>query len=200
MHLEVLEKPVSQVVEQRLTLCGITWQQYEIVRTSLDNCAGLRMTYLEGTLEFFMPSPEHEIIKKVLARLIELYSIETNTRLYGYGSTTYRKQAKERGLEPDECYCIGTVKELPDLAIEVNLTSGGIDKLNVYRGLGVAEVWIWQKSRLSLFYLEGENYQETQNSRFLPNLDIDLLVRCVNIPDQYDAVVEFRDAIARARG
>jgi Uma2 family endonuclease len=110
MHLEVVEKPVSQVVEQRLTLYGVTWEQYEIVRTSLDNCAGLRMTYLEGTLEFFMPSIEHEIIKKVLARLIELYSIETNTRLYGYGSTTYRKQAKERGLEPDECYCIGTVK------------------------------------------------------------------------------------------
>jgi Uma2 family endonuclease len=197
MHLEVVEKPVSQVFEQRLTLYGVTWEQYEIVRTSLDNCAGLRMTYLEGTLEFFMPSIEHEIIKKVLARLIELYSIETNTRLYGYGSTTYRKQAKERGLEPDECYCIGTVKELPDFAIEVNLTSGGIDKLNVYRGLGVAEVWIWQKSRLSLFYLEGENYQQIQNSRFLPNLDIDLLVRCVNIPDQYDAVVEFRAAIAR---
>ncbi|MDF0552918.1 Uma2 family endonuclease [Kamptonema sp. UHCC 0994] len=195
MNLEVIEKTVSQVVEQRITLYGVTWEQYEIVRTNLDDCAGLRMTYLEGTLEFFMPSQEHELIKKVIARLIELYSLETNTRIYGYGSTTYRKQAKERALEPDECYCVGSVKEFPDFAIEVNLTSGGIDKLEVYRGLGVPEVWIWEKSRLSFYYLHGDNYERIEGSRFLPNLDIDLLVRCANIPDQHDAVVEFRNAL-----
>lgn len=49
------------------------------------------MTYLERTLELFMPSAKHENIKKTIARLIETYSLETNTRLYGYGSTTYRK-------------------------------------------------------------------------------------------------------------
>lgn len=153
------------------------------------------MTYLEGTLELFLPSPEHENLKKTIARLIESYSVETNTRLYGYGSTTYRKKAEARGLEPDECYCVGEVKEFPDFAIEVIVTSGNINKLNVYQGLGIAEVWFWENDQLSLYHLRGEKYEPINRSEFLPNLDINLLVHCANIPDQYDAVIAFRKAI-----
>lgn len=197
MNSDLLDKPASQgVAEQQLTLYKITWEQYETLRATLDNSPGLRMTYLEGTLELFMPSPEHENLKKTIARLIELYSIETNTRLYGYGSTTYRKKAEERGLEPDECYCIGEVKEFPDFAIEVIVTSGNINKLDVYQGLGIPEVWFWEKDQLSLYHLRGEKYEPINRSEFLPNLDIDLLVHCANIPDQYDAVLEFRKAIS----
>ncbi len=50
--------------EQRLTLENITWEQYEGLRKTLDEFPGLRMTYLEGSLELFMPSPEHEAAKK----------------------------------------------------------------------------------------------------------------------------------------
>ena len=93
--------------DQRFLLSGITWEQYETLRDLLDK-PGLRMTYLEGWLELFMPSEKHERIKKTLARLLEQYAIEKNIRLYGYGSSTYRKQAKQRGLEPDECYYLDT--------------------------------------------------------------------------------------------
>lgn len=195
MNPNLLEKPASQVVEQRLTLSGVTWEQYETVRSTLDDFPGLRMTYLEGTLEIFMPSPKHERIKTTIARLIELYSIETNTRVYGCGSTTYRKKAKERGLEPDESYCVGEIKEFPDFAIEVIITSGSIDKLDVYQGLGIPEVWFWENDEISLYQLREEKYELINRSTFLPDLDIDLLVRCANIADQYDAVVEFRNAI-----
>lgn len=195
MNPNLLEKLDTQVVEQRLTLSGVTWEQYETLRSTLDDFPGLRMTYLEGTLEIFMPSPKHERIKTTIARLIELYSIDTNTRVYGCGSTTYRKKAKERGLEPDESYCVGEVKEFPDFAIEVIITSGSIDKLDVYQGLGIPEVWFWEDSKVSLYQLREEKYELINRSTFLPDLDIKLLVRCANIADQYDAVVEFRNAI-----
>lgn len=196
MNPNLLEKSANQTVEdQRLTLYGVSWEQYEILRETLDDFPGLRMTYLEGTLELFMPSPKHERIKTTIGRLIELYSIEKNTRLYGCGSTTYRKKAKERGLEPDESYCLGEVKDFPDFAIEVIITSGSIDKLEVYKGLGVPEVWFWEDDRLFLYDLRGEKYEPINRSKFLPELDIDLLVRCANIPDQFDAVLEFRSAI-----
>ncbi len=196
MNPDLLDKPASQgVEEQRLTLDKVTWEQYETLRDTLENYPGLRITYLEGALELFMPSPEHENIKKTIARLIELYSVETNTRLYGYGSTTYRKKAEARGLEPDECYCVGEVKEFPDFAIEVIVTSGNIDKLDVYQGLGISEVWFWENDQLSLYHLRGEKYESIIKSEFLPSLDINLLVHCANIPDQYDAVLEFRKAI-----
>jgi hypothetical protein len=37
--------------EQRLIIHGVSWGQYTVMRDLLDDHAGLRMTYLEGTLE-----------------------------------------------------------------------------------------------------------------------------------------------------
>lgn len=78
------------------------------------------------------PSRHHEAVKKQIATLLEVYFEETNTNYFPLGSTTFRKQEKRGGTEPDESYCIGTEKEFPDLAVEVVLTSGGTDKLAVY--------------------------------------------------------------------
>lgn len=195
MNLKLENAIQQQVEEQRFLLSGVTWEQYETLRATLDDFPGLRMTYLEGMLELFMPSEEHEDIKTTIARLLELYAIEKNVRLYGYGSATYRKKAKERGLEPDECYYLNTKKEFPDIAIEVIVTSGLLDKLEVYRGLGVPEVWIWQQGQLVIYHLSQENYEPATRSEFLPDLDLDLLMRCATMPDQHDAVVAFRDAL-----
>jgi Uma2 family endonuclease len=90
------------------------------------------MFYLEGTLEIMSPSPEQEVDKTTIARLIEIHALERDIDLTGYGSTTFRKPAQERGLEPDECYCFGQLKEFPDIALEVIVSSGGIDKLSIY--------------------------------------------------------------------
>lgn len=181
--------------DQRFTLSGISWNQYEILRATLDENPGLRMAYLEGTLELFMPGAKHEKIKTTIGRLIETYSLEANIRLYGCGSTTYRKRAKERGLEPDESYCKDVEKEVPDLAIEVIITSGSIDLLDIYQGLEVAEVWFWENERLLLYRLQGEHYVQIEQSIVLPKLDLELLVRCANRLDQYDAVLEFRNEL-----
>jgi Uma2 family endonuclease len=195
MNPNLLEKTSLVADLQRLTLYGVSWQQYEILRATLDDFAGLRMNYLKGTLEIFRPGAKHEQTKSVIGRLIETYSLETNTRLYACGSTTYKKQAEERGLEPDESYCIGEEKEFPDLAIEVIVTSGSIDLLDIYIGLGVPEVWFWKNGQLSLYRLQAGQYEQIERSILLPNLDINLLVRCANMPDQHDAVIEFRNAI-----
>lgn len=111
-------------VDQRVILNGISWRDYSVLRDLLDG-PGLRMTYLEGTLELMSPSRLHEDVKTRIARLLELYALERELRLYGYGSTTFRLEPKERGLEPDECYTVGhPMKEYPDLAIEVVVTAG----------------------------------------------------------------------------
>jgi Uma2 family endonuclease len=193
------EPPPPQLApgEQRLILSGVTWEQYETLRATLDDFPGLRMTYLEGELEIMSPSIDHEGIKTTLARLLEIYALERDLPLNGYGSTTFRKRARERGLEPDECYCLGRIKEVPDIAIEVALSSGGIDKLEVYRGLDVPEVWIWKEGRLSLHRLEGERYRPVARSRFLPDLDLEQLVGFVGSDDQTAAVRAYRNALRR---
>ncbi len=182
--------------EQRLILHGVTWEQYEIVRAALDDYPGLRMTYLEGELEIMSPSRDHEGIKKMLARLLEMYAVECGVPLNGFGSTTFRKRAKERGLEPDECYSVGPFREVPDIAIEVVLSHGGIDKLEVYRGLGIPEVWFWEDGGLTVHWLEGERYVPVPKSRFLPDLDIDQLLGFLATEgDQTATVRAYRDAL-----
>ena len=195
-----LTSPACETVgEQRIILNDVSWEQYEAVRDALDHIPGLRMTYLEGVLEIMSPSREDEGIKKCIARLIEAYAMEKRIALNGYGSTTFRKRAKERGLEPDECYCIGPMKEIPDIAIEVIVTGGGVDRLAVYRGLEVPEVWFWQDGRLTLHRLEADRYREIARSGFLTDLDVAELLTFVRPDDQTEAVRAYTDALRGAR-
>jgi len=190
-----LIQPSFNTAEQRVVLPSVTWQQYETLLATLGDYPGLRLIYLEGRLEIFMPSPEHELLKKVIARLLERYAEEADIPLHGYGSTTFRLEAKASGLEPDECYCIDTLKELPDLAIEVNLTSGGIDKLLVYQGLGVPEVLIWQTGKLTLYDLRSVDCREASRSQFFPDLDLQILAKYIWPQEQPQAIKAFLQAI-----
>lgn len=180
---------------QRLVLPSVTWQQYENLLTIFSNRPGLKLIYLEGNLEIFMPSAEHETIKKIVARLLERYAEEMDIPLHGYGSTTFRQAALGRGIEPDECYCIGTLKELPDFAIEINLTSGSINKLAIYRGLGIPEVLVWQNNRLTLYDLRESIDIEVVASQFFPGLDFQLLARYIQPQNQPQAIKDFLAAI-----
>src|SRR5260370_28359932 len=94
--------------DQRVLLHDVPWSQYVALR-QIDDRPGLRMTYLEGTLELMSPSTNHEDIKKRIARLLEAWALDRSVELTGFGSATYRSTAKQRGLEPDECYCLGKV-------------------------------------------------------------------------------------------
>jgi Uma2 family endonuclease len=181
--------------EQRLVIHGVSWKDYCVLRELLDS-PGLRMTYFKGALELMTPSPLHERLKTTIARLIEVYALERDVPLYGYGSTTFKREAKERGLEPDECYVLGgELRESPDIALEVVLTSGGLEKLPVYEGLGVREVWFFEDREFRLYELRDGGYQPIDRSRLVPGLDLRELATYALRADQHEAVVEFRDRL-----
>lgn len=180
---------------QRVILSGLSWSQYENMLMTLGDYPGLRLIYLQGNLEIFMPSAEHEMYKKILSRLLERYAEVMDIALHGYDSTTFRQEAQGRGLEPDECYCVGTLKHIPDLAIEINLSSGGLDKLAVYQGLGVLEVVIWQDQQLTLYQLRETGYQKSSRSQFFPDLDWQLLAKYMIPQEQPQAIKDFLKAI-----
>lgn len=184
--------------EQRLLLEGVTWQQYDaLVTLFMNQFPALRMTYLEGTLELMTTSPEHERLKTIIARLIEAFAEELDLDLNGYGSATFRKEAAARGLEPDECYCLGELRKVPDIALEIVLTSGGLDKLKVYQGLGVQEVWFWENRQLSIYHLTTpeSGYQPSATSQLLSQLDPALLASFVDDSSQTQAVKAYRRAL-----
>jgi len=177
-----------------MVIHGVRWNDYVTLRETLDT-PGLRMTYCEGTLELMSPSLTHELNKKTIARLIEIYAFIRDLALVGYGSTTFRLEVKERGAEPDECYCVGrriVEGEFPDIVLEVIHTSPLLDKLEVYRGFGIAEVWLFQDSAFEIYRLTEDRYQRVERSGFLPELDFALLARLAVRPDQDEALRELR--------
>jgi len=184
----------------RVLLHGVSWETYEGMLQALgDDHPSLRLTYLDGTLEITTTSPRRERLKKLIARLLEAWAEEANVRLDGYGAATFRSAAAKRGLEPDECYALGELGAAPDLAIEVVETHGDIDKLEVYAGLGVREVWFWEAGQLRIHALRGGRYVESTTSELLPGLDVAELVTFVREGDQTAAVRAYRRTL-RERG
>jgi Uma2 family endonuclease len=188
-------------VDQRVILHGISWRDYSVLRDLLEDSA-VRMTYLEGALEIMSPSRLHEDVKKRIARLLELFALERNVQLQGYGSMTLRHEPKGRGLEPDECYVVGPPRTegFPDLAIEVSVTTGGIDKLEVYRGFGVREVWIWVEGHITVYGLTGTGYVERPASEVVPGIDLSGVARFAAEPNQHEAVMAYRASLRDEEG
>ena len=190
--------------EERFTRSEVNWQQYEAVIAKLENNSHYRVTYLDGVLEIVSPSLRHEKLKKRLATLVEFYLLKKRIKHTPMGSPTVKKRLKRAGAEPDECYCIGEEKSIPDLAIEVVITSGTIDKLETYRRLEVTEVWMWKVNRLTLYHLREETpskflqthgYEQINLSELLPDLNIPLLEQCAMISDQIQAIDEFEEGM-----
>ncbi len=187
--------------DQRVVIYGVSWEQYEAVLGIFEDRPGLRITYLEGALELMTPSRSHEVRKKMIGRLLEAWAVATRTPLFAYGSTTFRRRAMERGAEFDECYTLERALEddssdVPDLVIEVAWTRGGLDKLAVYSGLGVPELWLWRRGRFTVYRLRGSAYEPAKRSELLPALDLAALTRLVERPDQTEAVIEFVETVA----
>lgn len=187
--------------DQRVILRDVAWQRYEVELALRGERAVPRLTYLGGALELMSPSKDHERLASFLGRLVEVYCEEYDIELSPYRSWTLHSGPDEAGGEPDECYIFGAdqTKPRPDLAIEVVWTSGGLNKLEVYRRLGVGEVWFWIGGKLDVHVLRDESYQATDRSRLLPDLDLALLCSFLDRRSVHVAKRDYRAALRGAR-
>jgi Uma2 family endonuclease len=188
-------------VDHMVQLHDVSWEDYERILAIRGDRSAPRLTYLEGTLEIMSPSRDHEGVKSYIGCLLEAWCLERGVEFTPYGAWTLKEQREERGVEPDECYVFGTDKpERPHLAIEVEWTRGGLSKLEVYRKLGVGEVWRWRKGVISVHLLRGEQYHPAPRSEALPELDLELLASFLDRPTASQAIREFRAALAARTG
>jgi Uma2 family endonuclease len=182
--------------DQRLTMNNVEWGQLEAFLSLRGDRAAPRIAYLEGTLELMSPSKTHEGVKKSIARLLEAFAEEAGLVFNGFGSLTMKYAPGRRAIEPDECYVIGsTERSHPDLAIEVIWTTGDLEKREIYRGLGVRELWEWRTDGITALGLRNEAYVPASRSELLADLDVELLFRHIDIDDQTASVRAFRKAI-----
>jgi Uma2 family endonuclease len=171
--------------EQRIVLHGMTWAAYTELRDMEQN-HHVRMIYDGGTLEIMSPSDQHENVTKLIAQLIETFTAELGIPRRSLRSTTWRRADLYKGLEADECYYIRNHRlvsrrakvELgreppPDLAIEVVVHHGDVDKMRIYAALGIGELWYWHDGELQAYALEDSGeYVPRETSLNLPMLRV----------------------------
>jgi Uma2 family endonuclease len=190
--------PVPRRADRQIVYTGITWQQFKLIQAGFADAPGIRLAYFNRTIEILMPGRTHELFKTVLGMLVELFCLEMAIEFEPMGSMTQEREGVV-AVEADESYCFGTSKPIPDLAIEIILTSGNEDKLERYLLLGVAEVWFWQDGVFRLYHLHGDRYEPVSRSKIpeLAHLDIDLLSRCLLMAEtsRLQAAQAFRQGI-----
>ncbi len=185
--LELLDEPIL--------IDGMSWREFKAVEQLLDR-PGIRLSFLDGVLEIRrMPGEKHETIKERIGSLLDLYLLQVGIDYQPTGSMTLESRSGLVKREADKSYKLGANREFPDLAVEVVVTSGGINKLEAYKRLKIPEVWFWENGRLRLYSLGDDGYAEVDRSCVLPDLDIVLLARCINMENHLQAMREFRQAI-----
>jgi Uma2 family endonuclease len=179
---------VPFLAEQRVILDNISWQTYLAILNDANNCRS-RMTYDRGVLEIMAPSKLHEQVKRLIGRMVEVFTEELNIDIESASSTTFKREDLERGFEADESYYIQHAAEVrgkdeidmridppPDLLIEVDISRSSLSKFGIYGALGVPEVWRYDGERLQFYVLQAEGYVEVQDSSVLPLLSASQLL------------------------
>jgi Uma2 family endonuclease len=167
-------------------LNGISWNQYVAISDALTPQQGLRLTYDGRRLELMTLSFPHEHFGNLIGRMIEALSLELEIDLQGGGSTTFRREDVERGLEADECYWIAHAEEMigvtewdeevhppPDLSVEVDISRSSLNRQEIYAKLRVPELWRFDGTKIQAFQLtDSGEYEPIEMSLAFPFLRV----------------------------
>ena len=161
---------VTRGTEKRIILSDVSWGTFLALSKE---ARGGRLAYDQGQLEIMSPSFEHENIKGLIGRLVEVYTEELGVDMSSAGSTTLSREDLDRGIEPDECYYIAGAPQVrgkdsidlpvdppPDLAIEVDISKPSVDKLGICAAIGIREVWRYDGSAVSIQILQDDGRYE----------------------------------------
>ncbi len=168
---------------QKLFLKEVTWAEFEEILAELGEHRGSKIAYHYPILEITTPLPEHESNKLFITNFIEILLEEFGIEFYPLGSTTFKNEFMQYGIEPDNCFYIEnearirgkarldlTIDPPPDLALEIDVTSRTHPE--IYTQLGVPELWQFEKGDLQILILENGHYQGVEYSPHFPDLPI----------------------------
>jgi Uma2 family endonuclease len=168
---------------QRVLLSGVSWQEFEAILEDLGDRRASRVAYDNGILEIMTPLPEHETNKELVSDLVKALLEELDLEFLTLGSTTFKNEEMDKGIEPDNCFYIQneaavrgknrldlTVDPPPDLALEIDVTSR--THLSIYEALGVHELWRFENGKLQINVLQEGKYIKCEYSPKFPSLPL----------------------------
>ena len=177
----------SAIAEHIVLLNPVSWETFNQLLAELGDKRNKRLAYYQGTLEIMSPLGRHESNNRFIESLISVIADELNINLKKFGSLTLKSQPLQQGVEPDSCYYITNESQVrskqnidldidppPDLVLEIDITSGSLNKLPIYANFRVPEFWQYDGEKLTVFLLEeaSNTYQKVDKSQIFPFLDL----------------------------
>ena len=181
--------------DQILTITGATWLDYQ----NFDSLEypGYRVSFFNGEITIVSPGRNHERIAAVINRLIIAYCEKYELQDFPFGQTRLnvwgqagreaaeaRVDERRKGMSaktPDLAYAFNSDKDLPDLVVEVILSSGEVETLkSSYTNIGIAELWIWKENEITFYSLDRDRYVVVRASKLLTAIESESLVKYVN--------------------
>ena len=200
---------------QFLLLEGIDWRTYSRLLRTFAEWPKLRLTYDRGRLEMMSPLLEHDDDGRFLGRMVGVLTEELGLPLKAGGTTTMRQQLRRRGIEADESFWIANAERMkgrrrldlrkdppPDLAIEVDVSCGSLDRLAIYAALRVPEVWRLEGDDLRFYVLGPKGkYELSEHSRAFPMITpailLSFLQKARKAGDQNPVIRAFRSWVRK---
>jgi len=195
---------LTEVPDRRVVYRGVDWPFYEQLVDSIPESTSIHVDYDGKDLEVMAKGRKHEIVRRLLCRLVDTISEEFGIPCNSVGETTWKRMEVARGLEADECYYFLPEKLAadamalargsdditdypnPDLAIEVDISPPKVDRAGIYAALRVTEVWRFDGRELVIERLTPEGtYARVETSGFLP-VRADEVFRWVALEDVSD--------------
>lgn len=196
-------------VEKRFVLHDVPWAIYEALRDSETN-RHVRMTYDSGTLELLSPGQKRNQYGVRFGFLLVQLGSVLGFKCKALAATTWKNPEVLKGKEADACFYLANCERVrgklidlredppPDLAIEVEMSRGDLDPLEIYAALRVPEVWRFDGRDLHIHERQADgSYLDRPESPSLPFLKPGVLVRCMNRSVELDDDVAWTEEIRR---
>lgn len=160
---------------QQLLMTEVSWEMYEQLLEEFGEKRSSRINYSQGVLEIMVPSPEHEVDKVMIGDFIKILLEELEIEFRSLGSTTFKSETMQQGIEADDCFYIEQEAAIrgktridleidppPDLALEIDLTSRTHFRND--QALGVKELWRFKGRELEINTLQAGEYIQVEES------------------------------------
>ena len=181
-----------------------TWQDYCALRDSRGDRSIPRIKYRDGEILLMSPIAKHGREANILADIVEAL-LDSKNRNYEAFTPITMDIPEKGGIEPDYCFYIDNWEAAvgkdridwqtdlpPDLVIEIDVTT--YTAAADYLPYKVPEVWLFKKSGLKIYSLQGETYQLQTFSRYFPEIDLLMLItRVLQVASEQGTGVALRE-------
>ena len=212
----------SHSIPHEVQLHEIDWEGFQTILRLRGDRPSFRIRYLDGDLTLVSPSMPHECRSQRIGYFVRAIAEGLGVPFVGIGSTILGREVLGIGVEGDQAFYLSSLGAVrgkvkldlnvdppPDLAIEVVVTHDATHALEIYRRLGVPEVWVRTHKALTIFRLGRDGaYAESAESGVFPTLRAEDIFGWVDQPmliDESDWIARLRDWVVevlapRARG